>query len=79
MASSVRLGVAMLNDINGVGERVSDVNDDIVIALGVSPSVDVQTTTECGNSRITERICSGRSAGVVGSAVGDIGGEVCHE
>lgn len=79
MASSVRLGVAMLNDISGVGERVSDVNDDIVIALGVSPCVDVQTTTECGNSRITERICSGRSAGVVGSVVGAIGGEVCHE
>lgn len=35
MASSVRLGVAMLKDISGVGERVSDVNDDIVIALGV--------------------------------------------
>lgn len=79
MASSVRLGVAMLKDINGVGERVREVNDDMVIALGVSPCVDVQTTTECGNSRITERICSGRSAGEVGSAVGGIGGEVCHE
>jgi hypothetical protein len=71
--------VAILNDISGVGERVRDVNDDMVIALGVSPCVDVQTTTECGSSRITERICSDRAAGDVGSAVGGIGEEVCHE
>jgi hypothetical protein len=79
MASRVRLGVAMLKDINGVGERVSDVNDDIVIALGVCPCVEVQTTTECGRSRIIDRICSERAAGDVGSAVGGMGNEVCHE
>lgn len=79
MASRVRLGVAMLKDINGVGDRVSDVNDDMVIALGVCPCVEVQTTTECGSSRIMDRICSERAVGDVGSAVGSIGNEVCHE
>lgn len=79
MASKVRLGVAMLNEINGVGERVRDVKDDMVIALGVCPCVEVQTTTECGSSRITDRICSERAAGEVGSVVGGIGDEVCHE
>lgn len=79
MASRVRLGVAMLKEIKGVGERVSDVNDDMVIALGVCPCVEVQTTMECGSSRIMDRICSEKAAADVGSAVGGMGKEVCHE
>jgi hypothetical protein len=34
IASSVRLGILMLNDTSGVGERESDVSDEMVIARG---------------------------------------------
>lgn len=64
IASRVRLGVAMLKDIAGVGRRDRDVNEDIVIARGVGPwdvvegcgrCVEVHTTTEWVRRRIRFR------------------------
>ena len=79
MASSVRLGVATLKVIRGVGERVSEVKEDIVIARGILSCVDVQTTTEWVRRRIMDRSCSGRGIAVSGWAVGGCAGAVCHD
>lgn len=77
----MRLGVAMLKVTSGVGDSVSEVKDDMVMAR-MPPSGpgwrDVHTTTECGRSRIIERSCSGRGSDVFGWDVGGFLGEGCH-
>lgn len=78
MASNVRLGVATLNVMTGVGESVSDVNEDIVIARAAPSWIAVHTTTDCESSRITVRSCSGGGFGVLRSVVGGNGRETCH-
>lgn len=91
-ASSVRLGVAMLNVTMGIGRRESEVKEDMVMPRGVGPCVSspgpgsgvdvgvdmaVHTTTECGRKRITARNCSGRGRESCGS--GWIEGDVGAE
>lgn len=55
-----------------MGDSVREVNEDMVMARGVSPSMDVQTTTGFGRSRIMERTCSDSEAEEVGSTVGEV-------
>lgn len=66
IASSVRLGAAILNVMSGVGDRVREVKDDIVIARASVSWMDVQTTTEWVRRRMMERSCSGRGIVVSG-------------
>lgn len=67
----------MLNEIVGAGgDKEREAKEDIVIALGVPEWEEVQTTTECGVSRIRERNCSARDcAGNEGELDGGFGGE----
>jgi hypothetical protein len=59
----------MLKDTTGVGFRVSEVKEDIVIARGMDlfwwlslgGEVDVRTTTGCVSRRISARNCSERA------------------
>lgn len=71
-AVSVRLGVATLKVTRGVGCRVNEVREDMVMARGVLSAgfVAVQTTTECGRRRMRPRSCSESARSVVEEEAG---------
>lgn len=87
IASSVRLGVLTLKLTSGVGVRVNDVNDDMVMAHEagservVETPFEVQTTTECGRRRMMPRTCSGSGSAepLEASGVGGVGADMRHE
>lgn len=65
--------------MSGVGDRVREVKEDIVIARASVSWMDVHTTTEWVRRRMMERSCSGRGIVVSGWEVGGFAGDVCHD